>query len=109
MEPRPMRGKTVEIVTDGDRYHVYRQEENASLDTVIVSTIAELTQRDPTRIDSLSAVVDAEALERLFVGEESEGFVRFRFAGWVVTLHSDAHLTFEVASGAVGHSESRQR
>ncbi|WP_380676859.1 HalOD1 output domain-containing protein [Salinigranum sp. GCM10025319] len=84
----------LDIVTDGDRVQVYARRDDLSASSLVVAAVAAVDGIEPSELTELAAVVDPDALDRLFeTGRATSGFVRFEFAGHEVTVHDDAHLT----------------
>ena len=85
---------TVDVVPDGDGYHVYQQEETLPTSSMVVTSLAAVEGTDPTEISTLASVVDPDALDRLF-GSAGDGVqtAQFEFGGYEVTVHSATHVS----------------
>ena len=94
MSEDPFGEELLDVVPDGDRVQVYARRDDLSVSGLVVAAVAVIDGTDPGELTELAAVVDPDALDRLFeTGGTTSGFVRFEFAGHEVTVHGDAHLT----------------
>ncbi|MDS0476326.1 HalOD1 output domain-containing protein [Natrinema sp. 1APR25-10V2] len=65
----------------------------------IVGAVANAMDIDPVDCPPLFEAIDPLALDTLFEGKESRGTLVFEYAGHVVTVDSEAHVTLAESDG----------
>lgn len=65
--------------------------------TAVVQAVAAAAETSPEELPPLTDVVDPDALDVLFSSTGTSGSIRFRYAGYHVTVFSDGTVT--VAAG----------
>lgn len=72
-------------------------ENDTSLSTTIVSTVASLSGRDPAKLDRLYDRIDPDSLETIFEPangstDRNGGRVSFRFDAYSITVHASGTI-----------------
>lgn len=98
---------TDDVVIRSTEHRAEREFEWEAVDSVgslVVETVAEVSERPPTELEQLYARVDTDALDRLFRPladgpSRTGGKVEFPFADYLVTVHADGRIVVEPAAG----------
>lgn len=80
--------------TSTKRLHL-RPEDGTPLSSAIVEAVSTASDTPVEELPFLYDVVDPDALSMLFFEYETNGYVTFEYAGYVVTVHADR--TIEVS------------
>ena len=64
----------------------------------VIDTISSATGTDPCELPPLSDAIDPDALNALFSDRTTNGWVRFRYAGYDVTVGSDRSIRITAES-----------
>lgn len=71
--------------------------------TAVIETVARAVDEDPVELESLSSVLDADALDTLFTGarpgQQHEIEMEFYYEGLLVTIRSSGLVEIASASG----------
>lgn len=75
-------------------------EENgtSSPSELVIDTLAEKTESDPTDLPPLYEAIDPDALNELFCGRE-DGAVTFRYCGYEITISSTGEIAIREERG----------
>lgn len=71
---------------------------NAALSSLVVEAVSAAKGSSVEELPLLYHVIEPDALDMLFSGRETGGFVEFQYAGQTVTVHADR--TIEVSPDA---------
>lgn len=108
-------GEAVEYSADTDTYRASFDSDTESVCRVVISTVAVVSETEPTELPPLYSVVNPDALEKLVDSTDGESSssdfrVSFGFDGHTVTVHSHGVVAVQPpqANGdtAVGEPET---
>lgn len=87
----------VDVVDEDGVYHVYPRDERLPTSSTVVTALAAVTETEPTEFTELAAVVDPDALDRMFdvAGCDGVTAARFEYGGYEVTVHSSDHVSLD--------------
>jgi len=92
-----MSGLAIEYDDEFERHVVQFGESARSTSEVIVFTIAEVADEDPTALRPLGEVIDPDALDAIFGRstdtDDAAAHLSFEYEGYDVTLFSHGRLT----------------
>ncbi|SEV89657.1 HalOD1 output domain-containing protein [Halobacterium jilantaiense] len=87
------------VGTDADPV-IRSRERGESVSESVVLAVSEATDTDPLEMARLADVLDPDALDALFPGDDGTGTLSFRFNGCDVTVHSDGYTVVSQSDGA---------